>query len=312
MPEKSNFPINLTNPYLSQLRSELDSCKILMGRMAANANARTQMKSLHECEFQVFSQFGDDGIIQYLISDIGIRPERQTFIEFGVESFLESNTRFLLENNNWKGLIIDANSSWMNAIYENKLAWRHDLTAVTSFITAENINGIFVKHGFEGEIGILSIDIDGVDYWVWKAITAVNPMIVIAEYNSVFGKHAPVTVPYSPTFNRTTYHSSTLCWGASLAALEGLANEKGYDLLGCNLAGNNAYFLRRDVVCSIPRTKSKDGFVESRFRESRDTTGRLTFASGAQRRTFIEDCKVVDTVSQATLSLKEAWNKYGY
>src|SRR5205085_6001779 len=126
--------------------------------------------------------FGDDGIIQYLVRKAGIKS--RVFIEFGVEDYTESNTRFLLISDNWKGLVIDGSNEYIRFIRSDDIYWRHDVTAVCSFVTVENINQTFAQHGFEGEIGLLSIDIDGNDYHVWEAIHIVNPILVVVEYNS--------------------------------------------------------------------------------------------------------------------------------
>ncbi|MCS7017505.1 MAG: hypothetical protein RMJ87_04860 [Cytophagales bacterium] len=272
--------------------------RFLLGSMAAR-QLREQVRgnsiaTLQDAEFQVFSQFGDDGIIQFLIEKL--KPLPEIFIEFGVESYKEANTRFLLMHNNWRGLIIDGDSDLMAAVRRSDLCWRYDLTAVGAFITRENINNIFVKNGFTGEIGLLSIDIDGNDYWVWQAIEAVNPVIVIAEYNSVFGAERAISVPYQPDFQRHRAHFTGLYWGASLAAFCYLAEQKGYDFVGCNSAGNNAYFIRKDRNVLPPLT-ARQGFVESRFRESRDVAGNLTFLIGEARLEAIKGCEVVEVIS---------------
>ena len=111
----------------------------------------------------------------------------RSFIEFGVESFAEANTRFLIENRGWRGLVLDGNKDYMEALRKDALYWRHDLTAVPAFITAENINGLIRDADFAGSIGILSVDIDGNDYWVLEAIDCVDPAIIICEINGVFG-----------------------------------------------------------------------------------------------------------------------------
>ena len=123
-----------------------------------------------------------------------------SFIEFGVETYRESNTRFLLVKDNWRGLVIDGSETNVASIRALSEYWRHDLTAVASFITRDNINDLFADAGFTGEVGLLSIDIDGNDYWVWEAIDVVSPVIVVVEYNSVFGPEAQVTVPYAADF----------------------------------------------------------------------------------------------------------------
>jgi len=162
------------------------------------------IKSLRDVEFRAFSQWGEDGIIQYLISQVPI--ENTSFVEFGVENYLEANTRFLLINDNWKGLVLDGSQRHIDFIRNDKIYWRHDLTAECRFITRENINDTLDGCGFRGDIGLLSIDIDGNDYWVWESIDIIKPRIVVCEYNSVFGGQQAVTVPYDAIFVRTDAH----------------------------------------------------------------------------------------------------------
>jgi hypothetical protein len=264
--------------------------------------------SLSDLEFRVSSQFGDDGIISYLVERIN--PPAKKFIEFGVEAYTEANTRYLLEVKNWSGLIIDGDFRSMRELQKQTLYWRHDLTAVGAFITRENINDLFVANGFSGDIGLLSIDIDGVDYWVWEAINSVNPSIVIAEYNSVFGSRHAITVPYSTDFRRSDAHWSNLYWGASLGALEHLAKLKGYALIGCNSAGNNCYFVREDLLglTGLQRRNAEEAFVSSKFRESRDSTGRLSFLSGNQRMSPIKNLEVVDVTNGSLIRLRDLPN----
>jgi hypothetical protein len=259
---------------------------------------------LRDTEFKVFSQFGDDGIIQHLVHRLG--PMEDRFIEFGVEDYSESNTRFLLLNDNWRGLVIDGNPENVTRVQAQDYYWRHDLTAVHAFLDRDNVNAHFREHGFEGSIGLLCIDIDGNDYWVWEAIDCVYPVFVVCEYNAVFGATRAVTVPYDPKFDRTGAHPSNLFWGASLKALCVLAERKGLAFVGANGAGNNAYFVRRDRLGSLRALSSEEGFVDSRFRESRDHDGKLTFLSGPARRLAIADMDVVDVTTGRTARLGEA------
>jgi len=248
--------------------------------------------SLRDTEFKVFSQWGDDGIIQYLIRQV---PDvAQTFIEFGVQDYRESNTRFLLMNDNWTGLVMDGGRDNVEHIKADDIYWRHDLTAVAAFLTRENINETIRSAGFSGPLGILSVDIDGNDYWVWETIDVVDPSIVIVEYNSVFGAERAISVPYDPQFVRTAAHSSNLFWGCSLAALCHLAERKGYAFVGCNSNGNNAYFVKEAVARNLKLLSCKEGYVQSRFRESRDEAGHLTFIRGDDRLAAIADMTVVD------------------
>lgn len=258
---------------LDHVKSYNQDVRLLLG--AVLSRDVDKWKSINEAEFKVFSQFGDDGILQYLIRKLSIINE--SFIEFGVETYQESNTRFLLMHNNWRGLAIDGSETNVNFIKNDPIYWKYDFTAVSSFITAENINELFAKNTFEGSIGLLSIDIDGNDYWVWQAITAVNPDIVVVEYNSVFGKERSITVPYRPDFVRTSVHYSNLYFGASLPALYDLGLTKGYIFLGCNKAGNNAYFVKKEFNEFVCSKTVEEGFVQAKFRESRSTNGKLSF-----------------------------------
>ncbi|MBC7777848.1 MAG: hypothetical protein H7246_20610 [Phycisphaerae bacterium] len=282
---------------LGQLKSlvtlELHQLKMLLGKELANqVKSHGIYEDIHGAEFKVFSQFGDDGILQYLIHET--RPEQRTFIEFGVEDYREANTRFLLMNDNWRGLIIDGSHEAMEAVRRDVLHWRFDLTAVGAFITRENINQLFSENGFRGEIGLLSIDIDGNDYWIWEQIDVVQPVIVTIEYNSVFGSQHAVTIPYDPAFFRTSAHYSNLYWGASLRALCLLAEKKGYAFVGSNSNGNNAHFVRKERLGRIPALSPEKGYVESKYRESRDQQGNLTYLGGMHRLNEIKDMQVYD------------------
>jgi len=128
---------------------------------------------------------------------------------------------------------------------------------------------------------------------------------VIAEYNSVFGARQAITVPYDPAFHRTKAHYSNLYWGASLPALARLARNKGYTFVGSNLAGNNAYFVHENYVGrgGVVALTPEQGYVESRFRESRDERGRLTYLDGAARRLMIAGMPVYDVERGAVVAL---------
>lgn len=168
------------------LRADLADTRMLAAQAAIRQTASAGiLPNLADAELRVFSQFGDDGIIQYLVRLLDVRTT--SFVEFGVENYSEANTRFLLVNNNWRGLILDANHGYMDSVRRDSIYWRHDLAAVAAFIDRDNINALIADHGFRGELGILSVDIDGNDYWVWERINVVRPAIVIVEYNSVFG-----------------------------------------------------------------------------------------------------------------------------
>lgn len=274
--------------------------RLLIGQMKGSGH----LNDIRQAEFKVFSQFGDDGIIQYLVHRVGVSAGEQCFIEFGVEDYQEANTRFLLINDNWKGLVIDGDEGNIRSIRNDRIYWRHDLTALCAFVDVANINGLIASAGISGEIGLLSIDIDGNDYWMWECIECVDPVVVVVEYNSIFGYEYAVSVPYAPRFQRASAHYSHLYWGCSIKALEWLARKRGYTLVGSNSAGNNAYFVRRNRLAGLRELTAREAYVESRFRESRDQSGRLTFLSGAARLEVIRELPlcVVDRKETARIS----------
>ena len=283
-------------------KNDIKSDRILMGKILSEMNSNKIIQKLSDVEFSVFSQWGDDGIIQYIIQHTDI--PYKTFIEFGVENYKESNTRFLLINNNWSGFVIDGSKNNIDYIKKDFVSWGYELVSKEAFITTENINLLiedFLQKGYNREIGILSIDIDGNDYWVWKAITVINPIVVIIEYNSLFGPSHPYTIPYDPKFQRYHADHRLQYYGTSLSAAFHLANEKGYSFIGCNNNGNNAYFIRSDKNQFFKSISAEEGYVKSRFREFFINGER---ASGDERLTAIEGKPVINVLTGKTEILK--------
>ncbi len=258
---------------------------------------------LRSSEFRVFSQTGEDGIIQFLISRVPI--ENDIFIEFGVEDYAESNTRFLLMNDNWRGLVIDGSMANVEKIKKSSYFWRRELTAVCGFINKDNINDLIRSGGIAGDIGLLSVDIDGNDYWVWESINVVSPRIVVCEYNGLFGPREAVSIPYSESFVRTEAHYSRLYFGTSLKALCVLAEKKGYAFVGCDSGGVNAFFVRKDVAADLPHLSCEEGYVRNRVRESIDRNGKYTYLTGDDRIKLVQDMPVVDVVTGERKLIKD-------
>ncbi|MFM6077455.1 MAG: hypothetical protein ACKPCI_02875 [Dolichospermum sp.] len=278
------------------IQNKLTKIQETLGKIESRQLESLNKSKLQDNEFQVFSQWGEDGIIQFLIRNINI--ERKIFVEFGVENYTESNTRFLLVNNNWSGLVMDGSLENINYIKQDPIYWRYNLKAVRAFIDKDNINNLLLENGIKGEIGILSIDIDGNDYWIWEAIEVVSPAIVIIEYNSRFGKDKAVTIPYNPSFIRSEAHYSMLYAGASLKAVYNLGKAKGYSFVGSNSVGNNAFFVRSDLKPSnIRELTLEEGYVASQFRESRDQEGNLSYLSWDETNKILFSLPLVDLES---------------
>jgi hypothetical protein len=279
-----------------RLHSIEERCKKIqqaLGRIETRQLCNLPVADIQRAEFRTFSQWGEDGILQHLLRHIP--GTRKVFVEFGVENYTESNTRFLLTNDNWAGLVIDGSAQNVDYIKRDEIYWRFNLKAEHSFITKENINDLIRRNGIEGEIGLLSIDIDGNDYWVWEAIDVVVPSIIVVEYNARFGLEKSVTVPYDAGFVRSVAHHSNIYYGASLAALCLLGKRKGYSFVGCNTAGNNAFFIRSDLKpATLPELTPAEGFVMSQFRESRNADGTLCFLTHAQEVAILNELPLVE------------------
>ena len=269
----------------------LEPMMLLQGKIMSELNKAKKSDDIQDYEFKVTSQNGEDGIIQYLIHKYNI--ENKKFIEFGVESYKEANTRFLLQNDNWSGLIIDGNEEYMKNVKASDLGWKYDITPVGSFITKENINKIIVDSGFSANVGLLSVDIDGNDYWVFEAITCVEADILIMEYNSLFGPSTKISTLYNSAFIRGQQHYSNLLYGASISALTELANKKGYSLLGSNSFGNNLFFVNKKYEAQN-KISPKEAYVKSKFRESRDNMGGLSYLSHEKGLELLKDETVFD------------------
>jgi hypothetical protein len=201
--------------------------------------------------FSLSSQNEEDGIIHAIFDTVGEGSRR--FVEIGAGTN-GGNSGFLASECGWSGMMLEANEDRLS-----KLKMHFEplgITCLGNWVARENINDFIRNSGCEGEIDLLSIDIDGNDYWVWEAVTACSPRLVIIEYNSLFGPDRAVVVPYDPEFDRHGFVEATegghYYFGASLQALSQLAEQKGYRLVVTEPRGVNAFFLRNDVGQEIP------------------------------------------------------------
>jgi len=193
--------------------------------------------------YKVYSQNDEDGIIHEIFKRIG--TTNKTFVEFGVEDGLVSNGHFLLFTG-WHGLWIEGNEKDVKKIreYFSEPLSTKQLTTVCAFITAENINKIIEENGIKGAIDLLSIDIDGNDYWVWKAINCIQPRVVVIEYNAKF----PPPCEWIMEYDANHIWDWSDKQGASLKSFELLGNELGYRLVGTTTNGINAFFVKKELA----------------------------------------------------------------
>jgi hypothetical protein len=288
--------------FLTHLRSgfrairQSETALINSGRVLINSQMSLTSTNVNDYEFKIFSQWGEDGIIQYLTRSIDI--ENHTFIEFGIEDFCESNCRFLMMKDFWHGFVIDGSKKNIDTLRSSYFFFQYELNSCCSFIDRNNINGLIEASGFSKFPGIISIDLDGVDFHIFEAMKDWRPSIYIFEYNSNFGKEAPVTVPYDPAFVRRAKHWSNQYWGASLPAFDHLAKSRGYSIVGVNSAGSNAFYVRDDLLNDRVKPTTVDAcFRNMSFRDSRDRTGKLTFADASTRLDLMANMPLVNVVT---------------
>jgi hypothetical protein len=196
---------------------------------------------LNRFEHKIYSQHGEDGILREIFNRIG--APSKTFFEFGAGSGSENNTIALLIDG-WKGWWIDGGDyiKTYEDLFQESIA-RGDLVVSKNIVTSQNINDIFTKLEVPKEIDFLSIDIDGNDYYVWKALTVTSPRVIVIEYNAAY----PPGAMFLQKEQDAMWNGSNF-FGASLSKLSALAQEKGYTLVCCELIGANAFFVRRDLL----------------------------------------------------------------
>ncbi len=221
------------------------------------------LPKFEDLEFRSFSQNGEDGIRLYIFSLIGTTNKKA--VEVCIGNGIESNTTNLIVNHGWEGLLFEANGKNVQTATEfytkSKDTFIFPPKIVQAWVTAENVNDLISKNDFEGEIDFLSLDMDGMDYWILKTLEVVRPRVIMLEYHEEFGFES-VTVPYQPQFDRT--EKDMRYFGASLPAFAKLLKEKGYCLVGSNRQKFNGFFLRNDVGQGIFQEVS----IESCLRQS--------------------------------------------
>lgn len=222
-------------------------------------SSQADVPGLERYEYSWLSQNGEDGVIRHLFDQIGFVS--RWFVEFGFGA-VQCNSLRLMMHEGFSGLLMDGSSE--NVDFFNHTARKFGLEgvkAVQAFITLENLQQLIRGNDVPREIDLLSLDVDGNDYWFWEELSCISPRVVCIEYNAGLGPDLSLTVPYDPEFERYSKHASGFFHGASLAALESLGKRKGYYLIGCDSTGTNAFFLHDEIkVPDIPALTSREAF----------------------------------------------------
>lgn len=200
-------------------------------------------KVLSKAAADLFTYHGEDGIIQYILHHLGDVPEK--FADIGAGDCIKSNCAALAIHQNWSGVFVDANKRQLSI--GEKFYKKLELSGLVfrqAYVRPDNVNQILSTAGLKGEIGLLSIDVDGNDYWIWKAIEVVRPAVVVVEAKVEFGARS-IVVPYA----QSNHHSYDAHYnGASVEALRKLGEEKEYTLVGANPQGYNLFFVQNHLV----------------------------------------------------------------
>lgn len=225
--------------------------------------SKKPLPHFREAGFKIYSQNDEDGILLLIFAAIGFTNKQCLDIAFAYP--FGANTTNLICNWDFNGLLVSGNG----VEYSSHFFSKHPDTKlfppiiINKWVTAENINEICKQAGLAGEIDLFSLDVDGVDYWLWKSLDTVSPRVVVCEYANFWPADEKVTVPYSENFNRNDTHPDFM--GASLAAFVELAKQKNYRLIGCNKYCFNAFFLRNDLAGDIFPEVSVESCLSHKF-----------------------------------------------
>ena len=213
--------------------------------------------------FRVYSQNDEDGLLVYIFSLIGFTNKICVDMAFG--SPYGANTTNLICNWGFYGLLVEDGSSPTTFFNTHKDTSIFPPKLQHAWITAENVNELCLKNGIEGEIDFFSLDMDGVDYWVWKSLNAISPRVIVVEYQDILGPEKALAVPYRPDFDRFKVHEDF--FGASLPAFVKLGKEKGYRLVGVNKYGFNAFFIKNGSGAEVlPEIKASECFTHPKVK----------------------------------------------
>ena len=215
----------------------------------AMARRGEPLPSFGDVEFRAYSQNGEDGILLYLFSLIG--TTNKVAVEICAGDGVQCNATNLILNHGWTGLLVDGSEEQVRKgrafFASHPDTFSFPPTFAHEWVERETINDVIAKHGIGGEIDLLSIDLDGVDYWVWDALDVIRPRVVVVETQCIWGADVAVTVPYARDFQAPLVDGFGIYGGASLPAFVKLGRRKGYRLVGAQALGFNAFFLRDDL-----------------------------------------------------------------
>ena len=283
--------------------------KINIGLLTSHAMSarKHSMKDLWDAEFRVFSQFGEDGIVDLLLDELQISKPR--IMEIGAGDFSECNSRFALHKRNCSAYLVDMREDLQRGLQESEIRWKASVAVEIAKIDEKNIKDIESRASkFLKYIDVISLDIDGIDFWIAQHINWNGIKIAIVEYNPVFGAKLAVSVPKETFSSRFEHHYSGLVYGASLLAWIEFFASKDMRFVGTNRAGNNAFFVPSSLAGNfpfrLPDISQLDAYVDWQIRDSRNQDQTLSSLSLEQARNLISGVELIETNTLNKLRFK--------
>jgi hypothetical protein len=281
-------------------RRELLGDPVFRGGVAgiqAQRAARGSFQHLWDAEVSVYSQWGEDGILDFLCDAVDL--DRPKVLELGCGDWRECNSRFLAEYRSAGVTMVDGRADLVKSVRALPAFVRTTLDPRSEWITPDSVGDLVGSaRKLHGRLDIVSLDIDGNDYWVASRIDYTGVRIVVFEYQPIFGAERAVSVPRQDDFDRTSAHYSWLYYGASLRAFIDLMQARGFTFAGSNRSGNNAFFVADEFVdrlkLPLPDVEDLRPFVEWTVRESHDQSGHLTHLGARQGVRLIRDLPLID------------------
>ena len=283
--------------------------KINIGLLTSHAMSarKHSMKDLWDAEFRVFSQFGEDGIVDLLLDELQISKPR--IMEIGAGDFSECNSRFALHKRNCSAYLVDMREDLQRGLQESEIRWKASVAVEIAKIDEKNIKDIESRASkFLKYIDVISLDIDGIDFWIAQHINWNGIKIAIVEYNPVFGAKLSVSIPKDTFSSRFEHHYSGLVYGASLLAWIEFFASKDMRFVGTNRAGNNAFFvpssLAGNLPFRLPDISQLDAYMDWQIRDSRNQDQTLSSLSLEQARNLISGVGLIETNTLNKLRFK--------
>lgn len=234
----------------SDLASSQEIQKALLAQyIGMRGLPREKLPTFDEVGFQKYSQFDEDGILLYIFGLIGTTNKK--VVEICAGDGFECMAANLIVNHGWRGFLFDGRADDVELAKEFFARRRSLLLSPpvvrTAWIDAETVDDTLRSAGVTGSIDLMSLDIDGMDYWVWKAMDVIKPRVCIFETVNYIPDDKALTVPYDRTFQMAQSGSEYYYRGASTQAFVKLGREKGYRLIGAHRHGFNCVFMQNGV-----------------------------------------------------------------